>query len=101
VVTMMILFSIFGVSYSMPPVPHTFSRTINNCYVELREVKGTQFQFMVYDCDHPTIQQIFTCEWHEIPGGIETAVLLVVAQRDEELRKLKDLVNKHYHKRER
>lgn len=87
---MRIMLTVFGIDYSMPRNPHVFLQTINNCYVELRAVIGTKFHFMVSDCDHPTIQKQFVCEWYQIAGEIETAVLLVVAQRNKELRKLND-----------
>ena len=97
---MRIMFTVFGIDYAMPDNPHVFLQAINNCHVELRAVTGTKFHFMVSDCDHPTIQQRFLCEWYQIPGEIETAVLLVVAQRNKELRKLNDWFHDDYMKRD-
>lgn len=95
---MFIMFTVFGQDYSMPTYLHTFAEPIKNCWVELIEpTNSAKFFFIVKDCDHPTIQHRFSCLWYEISDEIEKAVLLVVAQRDVEFKRIKELFQERMH----
>jgi hypothetical protein len=90
------MFTVYGKDYSMPTYPHTFAEPIKDCWVELIEpTNDDKFNFIVKDCDHPTIQHRFSCfPWH-VPGEIERAVSLVVEERNIEQQRLKDAFHEH------
>lgn len=90
---MYLMFTVYGKDYSMPTYPHKFAEPIKDCWVELIEpTNDNKFNFIVKDCDHPTIQRRFSCLWCYVPEEIEKAILMVIFERNRELCKLADSI---------